>query len=260
MDLIKHSQLLPEKPTAADTADWYRLGDSVEKHGRHMKRQAVAAEYNSGRNMASWCREIELSEDVMRNFLTECRSFEMLSLEPGTRTRVPDSPLSESLPTARAAREYAKAEPEVREVIKEQVTLNGKTYTAKEIKTLTDELSTEAMEGRIAANDRDKLRSQLDAVSQDTTTKDLESARKELDALFTSILTVSRNITNLSTNAFTHNDPEFITRIGQQLEALTTDYYYRSDQITAGSSNTTSSYSSGTAGSEVRVLDVTHSY
>lgn len=56
MELIKHSQLLPDKPTAADTADWYRIGDSVEKHGRHMKRQAVAAEYNSDRNMEAWYR------------------------------------------------------------------------------------------------------------------------------------------------------------------------------------------------------------
>ena len=77
MDLIKHSQLLPEKPTAADTADWYRLGDAVEKHGRHMKRQAVAAEYNSGRdNMAAWyharfCAPVGLPhehlEDVKKN-------------------------------------------------------------------------------------------------------------------------------------------------------------------------------------------------
>ena len=257
MDLIKHSQLLPDKPTAADTADWYRLGDSVEKHGRHMKRQAVAAEYNSGRNMEAWYREVSLTSDAGRQLLGEARKLQLTDVSSGHN----DAPqLSQALPTRHAALEYAKAEPEVREVIKEQITLNGKTYTAKEIKALTDELSTEAMEGRIAANDRDKLRSQLDAVSQDTTTKDLESARKELDALFTSILTVSRNITNLSTNAFTHNDPEFITRIGQQLEALTTDYCYRSDQINASSSNTTSSYSSGTAGSEVRVLDVTHSY
>lgn len=256
MDLIKHSQLLPDKPTAADTADWYRLGDSVEKHGRHMKRQAVAAEYNSGRNMEAWYREVSLTSDAGVALLSEAKKLDLIP--SAGRSSTPE--LSQALPTRHAALEYAKAEPEVREVIKEQITLNGKTYTAKEIKALTDELSTEAMEGRIAANDRDKLRSQLDAVSQDTTTKDLESARKELDALFTSILTVSRNITNLSTNAFTHNDPEFITRIGQQLEALTTDYCYRSDQITASSSNTTSSYSSGTAGSEVRVLDVTHSY
>ena len=78
MDLIKHSQLLPEKPTAADTADWYRLGDSVEKHGRHMKRQAVAAEYNSGRNMAEFCRLIDQPERTIREYLTEARELELL--------------------------------------------------------------------------------------------------------------------------------------------------------------------------------------
>ena len=115
MELIKHSQLLPEKPTAADTADWYRLGDSVEKHGRHMKRQAVAAEYNSGRNMEAWYRETNLDSGTSRNLLTECRGFGMLSPMDDSQ---PER-LSEAMPTKRAALEYAKAEPEVREVIKE---------------------------------------------------------------------------------------------------------------------------------------------
>jgi hypothetical protein len=173
------------------------------------------------REMNSWYLEIGITIDAGKQLLGEARKLHLTEVSNGHS----DAPqLSQSLPTRHAALEYAKAEPEVREVIKEQVTLNGKTYTAKEIKALTDELSTEAMEGRIAANDRDKLRSQLDAVSQDTTTKDLESARKELDALFTSILTVSRNITNLSSKAFTHNDSEFITRIGQQLEANATHH------------------------------------
>ena len=255
MDLIKHSQMLPDKPTAADTADWYRLGDAVEKHGRHMKRQAVAAEFNSGRNMEAWYREINLPSDTGRGLLTEARTLGLCDMSHSDSEQ-----LSQALPTARAVREYVKAEPKVREVIKEQVTLNGKTYTATEIKALTNELADEAVQGRIAANDRDKLRAQLDAISQDTTTKDLESARKELDALFTSILTVARNITNLSSKAFTHNDPEFITRIGQQLEALTTDFHYRADQITASTSNETSSYGSGATGGEVRVIDVTHAY
>lgn len=114
MDLIKHSQLLPEKPTAADTADWYRLGDSVEKHGRHMKRQAVAAEYNSGReNMAAWYREIGIDERVGRALLTEARNLSLIG------PAGPSSPeLSEALPTRAAATEYAKAEPEVQAKIK----------------------------------------------------------------------------------------------------------------------------------------------
>lgn len=119
MDLIKHSQLLPDKPTAADTADWYRLGDAVENHGRHMKRQAVAAEYNSGRNMAEWCRDQEIPETPVRDLLTECRVTKLIGEQPSYVYEVPDSPESRSLPTARAAREYAKAEPEIREVIKE---------------------------------------------------------------------------------------------------------------------------------------------
>ena len=135
MDLIKQSQLLPDKPTAADTADWYRLGDSVEKHGRHMKRQAVAAEYNSGREMNSWYLEIGITIDAGKQLLGEARKVELLN--PG----VDAVHLSQALPTSKAVREYAKAEPEVREVIQEQVTLNGKTYTAAEIKRLQDELA-----------------------------------------------------------------------------------------------------------------------
>jgi hypothetical protein len=131
-DLIKTTQQLPDKPTAADTADWYRLGDAVEKHGRHMKRQAVAAEYNSGRNMEAWYREIGLPSDTGRGLLGEARGLGLCD--------VSHSPaLSEALPTARAAREYAKAEPEVRVEIKEQIKLNGKIYTAAEIRKLNAE-------------------------------------------------------------------------------------------------------------------------
>jgi plasmid stability protein len=116
MDLIKHSQLLPEKPTAADTADWYRLGDSVEKHGRHMKRQAVAAEYKQrGQFMEAWYREVGLNPTTGRDLLQEARQVHMLD----ESVDAVDS-FSKALPTARAAREYAKAEPEVREVIQDK--------------------------------------------------------------------------------------------------------------------------------------------
>ena len=256
MDLIKQSQLLPEKPTAADTADWYRLGDSVEKHGRHMKRQAVAAEYNSGRNMAEFCRLIDQPERTIREYLTEARELELL--QPCDTSQGASEELSQALPTARAAREYAKAEPEVREVIKEQVTLNGKTYTAAEIKALNNDLAAEAMEGRIAMNDRDKLREQLNALTEDNGSKDLEEARKEIDALYTSILTVSRNINNLSTKVFTHNDTQYITKIQQALEGVVSDFTDKAEQVIAFSSESPSDYSSGAAGSEVRIIDVTH--
>ena len=116
MDLIKHSQLLPEKPTAADTADWYRLGDSVEKHGRHMKRQAWAAEYNQcqleeGRTMAAWYREIGITEAAGKELGLEARKLEMVGAADYATEQ-----LSQALPTSHAAREYAKAEPEIREV------------------------------------------------------------------------------------------------------------------------------------------------
>jgi hypothetical protein len=254
MDLIKHSQLLPEKPTAADTADWYRLGDSVEKHGRHMKRQAVAAEYNSGREMKAWFALIEQPEQTMRSLLQEAHNLGLTSV-----ATLPDGEqLSQSMPTQKAAREYAKAEPEVREVIKEQITLNGKTYTAAEIKALNNNLATEAMEGRIAMNDRDKLREQLNALTEDNGSKDLEEARKEIDALYTSILTVSRNINNLSTKVFTHNDTQYITKIQKALEGIISDFTDKAEQVIAFSSEPSSGYSSGTTGSEVRIIDVTH--
>lgn len=245
---------MPDKPTAADTADWYRLGDSVEKHGRHMKRQAVAAEYNSGRNMREWARLVGENERTVENWVVEARDAELL-----LPTTSPDvGAVSQALPTRQATREYAKAEPEVREVIKEQITLNGKTYTAAEIKALNNDLATEAMEGRIAMNDRDKLREQLNALTEDNGSKDLEEARKEIDALYTSILTVSRNINNLSTKVFTHNDTQYITKIQQALEGIISDFTDKAEQVIAFSSEPSSGYSSGTTGSEVRIIDVTH--
>ena len=89
-DLLKLTgeSSLPHSPTASDTADWYRLGDAVEKHGRHMKRQAVAAEYNSGRNMAAWCRELGTSEGTMREILTEARNLELVGDAPFVTTKV----------------------------------------------------------------------------------------------------------------------------------------------------------------------------
>jgi hypothetical protein len=105
---------LPTNPTASDTADWYRLGDAVEKHGRHMKRQAVAAEYNSGRNMAAWYREVSLTVDAGKALLLEAQKLEMVGAAHYDTTQ-----LSQALPTSHAAREYAKAEPEVKEIIKE---------------------------------------------------------------------------------------------------------------------------------------------
>ena len=260
-DLLKLTgeSSLPHSPTASDTADWYRLGDAVEKHGRHMKRQAVAAEYNSGRNMEAWYREIALPVGTGKELVGEAKSFGMLQ-GSDTSDCASSEQLSQALPTLRAAREYAKAEPEIREVIKEQITLNGKVYTAAEIKALSDELATEAIQGRIAMNDRDKLREQLQALTQDTSSKDLEQARKEADALFNSIQVLARDISKLSTNFFTHNDPHFIQQIGKAITDLSVSFNYQSEQVVLGTSEPTTSYSGGATGSEVRVIDVTHSY
>lgn len=136
MDLVHQpDRALPINPTAADTSDWYRLGDATEKHGRHMKRQAVAAEYNSGRNMEAWYREIELPSGSGRELLGEAKACGLLS-------DMSDSSVSQALPTARAAREYAKAEPEVREVIKEIIKEDPEAeIKAAEIRRLRSELT-----------------------------------------------------------------------------------------------------------------------
>ena len=130
--------MLPDKPTAADTADWYRLGDAVEKHGRHMKRQAVAAEYNSGREMKAWFALIEQPEPTMRSLLQEAHDLGLTNV-----TTLPTTPeLSQALPTQSAAREYAKAEPEVREVIKEIIKEDPEAeIKAAEIRRLRAELA-----------------------------------------------------------------------------------------------------------------------
>lgn len=123
---------LPSQPTAAQTAEHYRLGHLAENLGRHMKRQAVAAEYNSGRNnMAAWYREIGISERSGRELLTEARELELIG------AGAPNPVLSESIPTRTAAREYAKASPEVREKIREKIEEDSNaTFTAKQVKEL----------------------------------------------------------------------------------------------------------------------------
>jgi DNA repair exonuclease SbcCD ATPase subunit len=261
---ITEQQHLPTNPTASDTADWYRLGDAVEKHGRHMKRQAVAAEYNSGRNMEAWYREINLPPTSGRELLAEARKLELVADMSSSTTA-----LSQALPTARAAREYAKAEPEVKEIIKEIIREDPEAeIKAAEIKKLREQvaalneqaqmLAYEANEGRVAMNQRDKLREQLEAVSQDTSTKDLEEARAELDSLYNSIVFDFRKINLLSTKVFTHNDPAFISKVEQALEANLHAFRDRAAQIVLEPLDSPTSYNGGAAGSEVRVLDITH--
>jgi hypothetical protein len=134
-NIIPVDRSLPANPSAADTLDWYRLGDAVEKHGRHMKRQAVAAEYNSGRNMEAWYREIGLPAETGRQLVKECRQVELIGA-------IAPSPVSQALPSRDAAREYAKAEPEVREVIKEIIKEDSNAeIKAAEIKRLRADLA-----------------------------------------------------------------------------------------------------------------------
>lgn len=252
--------MLPDKPTAADTADWYRLGDSVEKHGRHMKRQAVAAEYNSGRNMAAWFAEVNLTEAAGRHLLDEAKKLELLQDEPTLHA----VKVSQALPTAPAVREYAKAEPEVREVIKEIIKEDPnreiKEAEIRELREENERLAKEAIEGRIAANERDKLREQVVSLTNDNSVKDLEAARKEADALLNTVQTLNRQIQNLTTKAFTHNDPHFIEQLSKAIEQLSADFNYKSSQIMVDPFESSSDYSGGATRSEVRVLDVTHSY
>jgi DNA repair exonuclease SbcCD ATPase subunit len=265
---ITEQQHLPANATASDTADWYRLGDAVEKHGRHMKRQAVAAEYNSGRNMADWYRETGLTQNQGEALLAEAKGCGMKL--PGA-ARIPEESLevSQALPTSHAVREYAKAEPEVKEIIKEIIREDPEAeIKAAEIKKLRDQvaalneqaqmLAYEANEGRVAMNQRDKLREQLEAVSQDTSTKDLEEARAELDSLYNSIVFDFRKINLLSTKVFTHNDPAFISKVEQALEANLHAFRDRAAQIILEPLDSPTSYNGGAAGSEVRVLDITH--
>jgi hypothetical protein len=75
----------------------------------------LPAEYNSGRNMEEWYREVGLSSDAGRALLLESKH---LGLVGSAHSDAPQ--LSQALPTSHAAREYAKAEPEVKEIIKER--------------------------------------------------------------------------------------------------------------------------------------------
>ncbi len=98
-----------------------------------MKRQAVAAEYNQRpRGMESWYREVGLTSDAGRALLQEADRLGMKTVgaahnsEPTMRSLLQEAhdlgltndvslpeaeAVSAALPTVRAAREYAKAEP-----------------------------------------------------------------------------------------------------------------------------------------------------
>jgi DNA repair exonuclease SbcCD ATPase subunit len=200
----------------------------------------------------------------MRELLTEARNLELVGDAPFVTTKV-----SAAIPTQAAAREYAKAEPEVKEIIKEIIREDPEAeIKAAEIKKLREQVASlneqaqmlayEANEGRVAMNQRDKLREQLEAISQDTSTKDLEEARAELDSLYNSIVFDFRKINLLSTKVFTHNDPALISKVEQALEANLHAFRDRAAQVILEPLDSPTSYNGGAAGSEVRVLDITH--
>lgn len=209
-ELVKLTQQLPEAPTAADTADWYRLGDAVEKHGRHMKRQAVAAEYNSGRNMAAWYRDNQFSERHGRELLTEARELELIG------ATAPNPVLSEAIPTRTAAREYAKAEPEVKEIIKEIIREDPeaeiKAAQIRELREERERLLNDALMGRRLMSENEELKAQLNALTDNEATQ-LQEAKRELDMFGQSIMALAREVDGLSANAFTYNDPTYIEQL-----------------------------------------------
>ena len=226
MDLITQDKVLPVNPTSADTSNWYRLGDAVEKHGRHMKRQAVAAEYNSGREMKAWFALIEQPEPTMRTLLQEAHDLGLTNA-----AALPATPeLSQALPTRSAAREYAKAEPEIREVIKEIIKEDPEAeIKAAEIKRLRAELAatqqaneeycSEALFGRSLIAENESLKSQLDAVTNNDSTQ-LAEARKTLDLFGQDILSLARQIDAMSNSTFTHNDQSYLDQIESHLATL----------------------------------------
>lgn len=207
---------LPTNPTASDTADWYRLGDAVEKHGRHMKRQAVAAEYNSGREMKAWFKLIGQPEPTMRSLLQEAHDLGLTNV-----ATLPASPeLSQALPTQSAAREYAKAEPEVKEIIKEIIREDPEVeIKAAQIRELMEErerLLTDALMGRRLMAENEELKAQLNTITDNEATK-LQEAKRELDMFGQSIMALAREVDSLSVTAFTYNDPSYVHQLYHHL-------------------------------------------
>lgn len=111
-----------------DTKELYLAGCQLEEYGRHFKRLAVAAEYNSGRSMEAWYRELRIPEETGRMFVKECRRVGLI----GVVTPTPE--VSKALLTQMAAREYAKAPDSVKESIKTEISKDpNRTFSAKEI-------------------------------------------------------------------------------------------------------------------------------
>ena len=128
----KASIKLTGQKTQEETVFTYKFGEGMEATGRHYKRLAVAEEYLSGRNMTEWCGLVGIPEGTYRELRTECKKLGFFDKASDT-SELPAEKLSKALPTARAVKEYTKANSEVKEHVEEKA-VKGEISTAKEIK------------------------------------------------------------------------------------------------------------------------------
>ena len=109
------------------------------------------------------------------------------------------------------------------------VELNGKTYTAVEIRKLIDEnrqlselnedYCSEALFGRSLIAENDALKAQLDAISNNTAAQ-LAESRRHLDLFGQEVLALARQIDCIPNAVFTHNDHLYLNQIESYLAAL----------------------------------------
>ena len=175
-----------------DTKELYLAGCQLEEYGRHFKRLAVAAEYNSGRNMEAWYREVGLPPTSGRELLAEARKLELIADTSSSTTE-----LSQALHTARAAREYAKAPDSVKETIKTEIKKDpNRTFSAKEINGLIRSTTVESF---------------------DSTGKDDEISAQAVDCV---VVIETRNPTHLLEFNPSQDDLDVYTPIAEQFELL----------------------------------------
>lgn len=176
-----------------DTKELYLAGCQLEEYGRHFKRLAVAAEYNSGRNMEAWYREVGLSSGSGRELLGEVRKFGLLSAGADS-----DSwNLSQALPSKHAVREYAKAPDSVKESIKTEISKDpNRTFSAKEINGLSRSTTVE---------------------SSDSAGKDDETPAQAVDCV---VVIETRNPANLFGFNPSQDELDVYTPIAEQFELL----------------------------------------
>jgi len=146
---------LPKNPTLAQTTECYRMGDALEKTGRHYKRMAVAAEYLSGRVMEEWYREVGITSDVGVGLLGEAKKLHLLS-DPDHVRSTPEQ-LSQAMPSSKAVREYHKAPPEVKEIIVEKI-INDPNIEIKEAEIRELRKENDDLIRRVSATETNNIR------------------------------------------------------------------------------------------------------